>query len=272
MQDRFGMSSYPSSTGGRAPISISPVFLAILAVTVLAGIVIYAMEFDRTLTSIVLIIFVVGGWITSLCLHEFGHAFVAYTGGDHGVVGKGYLTLNPLRYTHGLLSIVFPLVFLAMGGIGLPGGAVYINPGAIKTKAMRSFTSAAGPIATSICAIVLLIPFLTGIYQETLTDHLAFWAGLALLAFLQITALFFNLLPIPGLDGFGILAPYLPEDFMKAVRGLGMFTYLIIFFLFFGGTPISRAFWSGIFLVISLFKLDIGLVDLGLNLFQFWSN
>ncbi len=34
---------------------------------------------------------------------------------------------------------------------------------------------------------------------------------------------------------------------MKAIRGLGMFTYLIIFLLFFGGTPVSRAFWTGIF-------------------------
>ena len=271
MDDRYDLSPYPSPPSSRVPIAISPVFLAIVAVTLLAGYAIYALEFDRTATSILLVLFVVGGWITSLCLHEFGHALVAYAGGDHGVAGKGYLTLNPLRYTNGLLSIVFPLIFLAMGGIGLPGGAVYINPGAIRNKNMRSLTSAAGPIATSICALVLLIPFITGIFDESQVDHLAFWAGLALLAFLQITALFFNLLPIPGLDGFGILAPFLPEDFMKAVRGLGMITYFIIFFLFFGGTPVSQAFWRGIFLVASLVKLDMGLVDLGLRLFQFWN-
>lgn len=271
MDDRYDLSLYPSPPPPRVPIAVSPVFLAIVAVTLLAGYAIYSLEFDRTVASILLVIFVVGGWITSLCLHEFGHAVVAYVGGDHGVAGKGYLTLNPLRYTNGLLSIVFPLIFLAMGGIGLPGGAVYINPGAIRNKNMRSLTSAAGPIATSICAIILLIPFATGISNESQMDHLAFWAGLALLAFLQITALFFNLLPIPGLDGFGILAPFLPEDFMKAVRGLGMVTYFIIFFLFFGGTPVSQTFWRGIFLVVSLVKLDMGLVDLGLRLFQFWN-
>ena len=271
MQDDFDLSTYPSSSPPRVPIAVSPVFLAIVAVTLLAGYAIYALQFDRTVTSILLVLFVVGGWITSLCLHEFGHAVVAYAGGDHGVAGKGYLTLNPLRYTNGLLSIVFPLIFLAMGGIGLPGGAVYINPGAIRNRNMRSLTSAAGPIATSICALVLLIPFATGVFAESQADHLAFWAGLALLSFLQITALFFNLLPIPGLDGFGILAPFLPEDFTRAVRGLGMITYFIIFFLFFGSTPISRAFWNGIFFVISLAKLDIGLVDLGLTLFQFWN-
>jgi len=43
------------------------------------------------------------------------------------VRAKGYLTLDLVRYTHLQYSIVLPLVFLAFGGIGLPGGAVYIN-------------------------------------------------------------------------------------------------------------------------------------------------
>ncbi len=264
--------SYSSSARSKVPITISPVFALIVLVTLSAGYAIYTLEFDQTVTRLFLVAFVVGGWVVSLCLHEFGHALVAYVGGDHGVVAKGYLTLNPFKYTHGLLSIVFPLVFLAMGGIGLPGGAVYINPGAIRSKHMRSLTSAAGPIATTVCAVVLLIPFTIGGFDIQGVDHLAFWSGLALLAFLQITALFFNLLPIPGLDGFGVIAPYLPEQFMKGVRSLGMLTYFIIFFLFFGGTPVSRTFWTGIFFVIRLVGLDFSLIDLGLRQFQFWAN
>ena len=63
----------------------------------------------------------------SLCLHEFGHAIVAYHCGDRTVRDKGYLTLDPLRYTDLQYSILFPLLIMALGGIGLPGGAVYIN-------------------------------------------------------------------------------------------------------------------------------------------------
>ena len=40
------------------------------------------------------------GWIFSLCLHEFSHSLVAYYGGDTTVREKGYLTFNPLKYTH----------------------------------------------------------------------------------------------------------------------------------------------------------------------------
>ncbi|WP_233220817.1 hypothetical protein [Chlorogloea sp. CCALA 695] len=45
-------------------------------------------------------IFVCVGWILSVCLHEFDHAIVAYWGGDTSVKDKGYLTLNPLKYTN----------------------------------------------------------------------------------------------------------------------------------------------------------------------------
>ena len=271
-EEHFATTRYPSSPFRGAPIRVSPVFGLIVLVTLVAGYGTYTRDLRDVVTRLFLIVFVLGGWVVSLCLHEFGHALVAYIGGDQGVAGKGYLTLNPFKYTHSVFSIVFPLIFLAMGGIGLPGGAVYINPGAIRSKYLRSLTSAAGPIATMACAAILLIPFATGIFEDGQTQHLAFWAGLALLAFLQITALFFNLLPIPGLDGFGILAPFLPQEFLKGVRSLGMFTYLVIFLLFFGGTPVSRTFWKAIFYVASLVNLDFFLVDLGLRLFQFWSN
>ena len=52
------------------------------------------------------------GWIFSLCLHEFSHAIVAYSGGDYTVREKGYLSFNPLKYTHPIFSIVLPIIFL----------------------------------------------------------------------------------------------------------------------------------------------------------------
>src|SRR5204863_7320161 len=94
-------------------------------------------------------------WIFSVCLHEFGHAIVAYYGGDYTVREKGYLTFNPLKYTHPLFSIVLPLLFLVMGGIGLPGGAVYIERCRIRNRFILSAVSLAGPLANLLVAIVL---------------------------------------------------------------------------------------------------------------------
>ena len=73
------------------------------------------MDFPLTFMIVLL------GWIFSLCLHEFSHALVAYYGGDYTVKDKGYLTFNPLKYTHPVFSLLLPLLFLVMGGIGLPG-------------------------------------------------------------------------------------------------------------------------------------------------------
>ena len=69
------------------------------------------------------------GWLVSLCLHEFGHAYTAWKYGDRDVEVRGYLTLNPLKYTNPLLSLGLPVLFIALGGIGLPGGAVYVRTG-----------------------------------------------------------------------------------------------------------------------------------------------
>ena len=73
-------------------------------------------------------------WVFSVCLHEFGHALVAYYGGDYTVRDKGYLTLNPLHYTHPLYSLLLPVLFMMLGGIGLPGGAVYIERDLLRSR------------------------------------------------------------------------------------------------------------------------------------------
>ena len=95
------------------------------------------------------------GWIFSLCLHEFSHALVAYLGGDTTVKDKGYLTFNPLKYTHPVYSLLLPLLFLVMGGIGLPGGAVYIETWRLRSRNWMSVVSLAGPTANLILAIIL---------------------------------------------------------------------------------------------------------------------
>src|SRR5690606_13342032 len=135
---------------------VSPVFLGLVAAMAASGAWLY---FQEDAHPIVVFIFVTIGWIISLALHEFGHAVTAYWGGDHSVEERGYLTLNPLKYTHPLLSIIMPVIFLLLGGIGLPGGAVYVNLGAIRSRWMQSTVSVAGPAANAIFAVLLAIPF-----------------------------------------------------------------------------------------------------------------
>ncbi len=245
---------------------ISPVFLLIIGICLFSA---YPLWNGTGLSGIWSFIFIVSGWIISLSLHEFGHAFTAFRFGDLSVAEKGYLTLNPVKYTNLLMSIGLPVIFLMMGGIGFPGGAVYINMAAIKTDKEKSLISAAGPIATLIFALILIFPFFFNLADLSL--HRPFWAAVSLLAFLQISALFLNLLPIPGLDGYGIFEPFIKSDLKEKLNKASGLIFLAIFFLLFNDTPVSQAFWISIAFAARLFGIDFDLVREGYQTFTFWS-
>jgi len=208
---------------------------------------------------------VLAGWLVSLCLHEFGHAIVAYRCGDRSVRAKGYLTLDLLRYTHLQYSIVLPLAFLALGGIGLPGGAVYINKRALRGRLHRTLVSAGGPVATLAVFLALLAILIAG---RGLID-MPLQAALAFLAFLQLTALVFNLLPVPGLDGWGVLDPWLPSKLRELGRrwaGIAPFVLVVLLLV----PPVSRAFWDGVYALSRSTGLDVWAICQGRGLFEFW--
>ncbi len=186
-----------------------------------------------------LAIAVLSGWIATVCLHEFGHAIVAYYGGDTTVKDKGYLTLNPLKYTDVGYSLVMPVVFLVMGGVALPGAAVYINTSLLRSRAWKSAVSAAGPLATALVAIALSVPFQLGWATEGWG-----WNALALLTTYQVAGLFFNLLPVPSFDGFGIIEPWLPKEVQHATQRWGRYGYLVLLALFWTVPAFSGSFWG----------------------------
>lgn len=271
MDYRESSTLYPVEPPEGAPVRISPVFGGLVGATAVTGYITYVGQLPTVLRTVFFVLFVIGGWMISLALHEFGHALTAYWGGDKSVVHKGYLTLNPLKYTHVTTSVVLPLLYLAMGGIGLPGGAVYINYGAIRSRTKRALVAAAGPAATGVCALLLLLPFITGIASTDALQHREFWSAVALLAFLQVTGFFFNLLPLPSFDGWGIVEILLPESTARRVRGLSGYTFILILVLFMNDTFVSRGFWQWIFLVSRQVNLNFALVSHGLQMFQFWT-
>jgi Zn-dependent protease len=211
-------------------------------------------------------IVVLVGWVFSLCLHEFSHAAVAYAGGDTTVRDKGYLTFNPLKYTHPFYSLVLPLIFLALGGIGLPGGAVYIETWRLRSRAWISAVSLAGPASNLILAIVLGI-----ILSMAPAAGGGIWPGLAFLAFLQVSALVLNLIPLPPFDGFGALEPYLSPDVRgRVAQARGMLPW-VVFFLLWYVPLVNGIFWQVVLTLASGVGVPLQLAQLGLRGFQFWS-
>lgn len=175
-------------------------------------------------------------WIISLCLHEYGHARVAYAGGDDSVVEKGYLTLNPLRYMDPLTSVIIPVIILLIGGIPLPGGAVWIDRSRLRSPQWMSAVSAAGPLANLGLMVVAAIPFWFGIHEMEGFDRQMLVPLLACFAWLMAIAFVINMLPLPGLDGFGIIEPFLPPEVQRFARDFARYTFfLLIAVLIFGG-------------------------------------
>ena len=246
-------------------VRVSPVFAIPAGAMLIGGVGL----FTGVAPGLVLplsILLVVGGWITSLCIHEFGHAFIAYLGGDRSVASAGYLSLNPLKYTHPLLSIALPVVFLLIGGIGLPGGAVYLNERAMRNDRWRSFASAAGPLGNLLFALVIGWPFLVFRGAPSF-GHANFWNALAFLVFLQVSAIVLNLLPIPPFDGFGMIEPWLSIELRIFANRLGMLPMLILFFLLWRGGPISAVFWNLVYTLTNLLNIPENLIYLGQHQF-----
>ena len=246
-------------------VRVSPVFAIPVGAMVVGGVGLWTGAAPG-LTLPLSILLVVGGWVTSLCIHEFGHAFIAFLGGDRSVASAGYLSLNPLKYTHPLLSIALPVVFLLIGGIGLPGGAVYLNEQAIRNDRWRSFASAAGPIGNLLFAVLIGWPFLVFQGAPPFGDA-TFWAALAFLVFLQITAVVLNLIPIPPFDGFGMIAPWLSLELRILANRLGMLPLLLLFFLLWQGGPVSSLFWNGVYGLTNFLNVPQDLISIGQHQF-----
>jgi Zn-dependent protease len=256
-------------TALRSSVRPSPIFLFVLGLFALSGLAVWRYGTDVSHASrFVLFLFVVTGWIVSLCLHEFGHAFFAWRSGDRSVATNGYLTLNPLKYGDITLSFLLPVLFLLLGGIGLPGGAVYIDRGAIRGRLRHSLISAAGPVANLAFAIVLGV-VLTNL--ATSLNHALFWSALAFLAFLQVTAAVLNLLPVPGLDGFGIVEPYLPRHWVAQANRVGGYAFMALLALLWI-PPVNHRFFSVVYHLTDLFGINSDLTTVGHALFQFWQS
>lgn len=209
--------------------------------------------------------FVLIGWVVSLCLHEWGHAVTAWLGGDRSVQERGYLTLNPVRYVNPWMSIVLPLAFLVLGGLGLPGGAVWVNKDALKTNLWRAAVSAAGPFMNLLClgvlaAVIKFVPMSP-----------ALLAGCAMLALLQATAVLLNLLPIPGLDGFGIIETLFPANERAALAPIASFVGLMLLALLFLVPQVAYPIWNVALQICASLGVSSDAIGAGYDQFRFWN-
>jgi Zn-dependent protease len=207
-------------------------------------------------------------WVFSVCLHEYGHAWMAYRGGDTSVEEKGYLEMNPLHYAHPVTSFLLPILFMIAGGIGLPGGAVYINHNLLRSKGWETAVSLAGPAMNAVLVLAVTV-LLRGFLMPHYPGQVATYA-MAFVLQLQISAILFNLIPVPPLDGFQALEPWLPVEWRAAMVPMSRYGLFILFILFWNVAPLNDAFWSCIWGISNFFGVPADLGYEGYRAFRFW--
>ena len=210
------------------------------------------------LISLIILIF-------SSILHEIAHGLVAYRLGDPTAKLLGRITLNPLKHLDPYMSVLMPLIFFfGSGGQFIFGGAkpVPVDPFNLHDgKKDLALVSLAGPLTNVLLAIVgslLIHLFFPG--QGFTEDLYGNFFGTILAEIVQLNLLlaFFNLIPIPPLDGSKVFAMLLPDREAATYMGMGNVGMLILIVLLF--FPIGG---------FSLMGLVYHLINLGLSLLGF---
>jgi len=251
-----------------AGIRLSPVFLVVVALAVAGGYLAWQATAATRTARFGVFLFILAGWVVTVCIHEFAHAFLAWRFGDREVEARGYLTLNPLKYSHPVLSILLPVLFIAIGGIGLPGGAVYLHPHRFRSNAQRALVALSGPAVNVAVAVLLLVLVRSlGVHSE----HGLFWYAVAGLALLQVMASVLNLLPVPGLDGYGAIEPYLDPNFQRSAEQFKPFGMLVVFALL-QLQSVNEAFFRLIYRLFEVSGLSSAVGQVGLDLLMFWKS
>ena len=150
------------------------------------------------------------GLVILLTFHEFGHAWMAWKCGDDTAKSQGRCSLNPLVHIEVIGTVVLPLlmIFLSMSGSGVARFLVgWAKPVPVNVSNLRNprwddiLVSMAGPWMNLFLAIVLVGLARAGLMAEA-ESAARFCMDMARLSLLLC---FFNLIPIPPLDGSHVL-------------------------------------------------------------------
>jgi len=178
----------------------------------------------------------------SIILHEFCHGYVAYLNGDETAKMMGRLTFNPLPHIDPFGTILLPVMLLiATGGRFAIGMAkpVPINPFNFRDYDRGMLTvGLAGPVSNMALGTVLAL--LSRFFGGGLVGSVLIFG-----AIINFILAFFNLIPIPPLDGSRVLSFFLPRDIRQRYEQIERYgIVLVIIFVFIGGLtwlfPLSR--------------------------------
>lgn len=192
---------------------------------------------------IVLMVMSLAVVIFSSILHECAHGYVAYRLGDPTAKNAGRLTLNPAAHLDPFGSVVLPLLMAFMGGpIFAYAKPVPYNPYNLRNRRVGEVLVAlAGPCCNILQALVGALLFALVLRVMPLgallsTSSALAWVARFLIVFVQVNLVlaFFNLIPLPPLDGSKVISLFLSDralDKYYQVQRYSMVILLVVLYV-----------------------------------------
>lgn len=206
--------------------------------------------------------------IVGLCVHESAHALAAWALGDKTARSRGRVSLNPLAHIDPFGTVLLPLIMIVLGGpVFAFAKPVPVYLGNLKhPKRDEVIVSLAGPISNIILAVAFAL-LLHGVAGLSFTPGTA-QALYAAATFLQLAVLcnlslaFFNLIPLPPLDGSSLIVPFLSGRALDTYYQIQRYAMPILIIVLYLVPQVLRIDLVGIyfnFTVYPLFDLLTGL-------------
>jgi Zn-dependent protease len=174
--------------------------------------------------------------IPAIILHEVSHGYVAYMLGDPTAKNAGRLTLNPIAHVDLWGTILLPgMMLLLSGGTMAIGYAkpVPINPNLMTRSGYRTgmlLTGAAGPITNVLLASASAVIFRVMV-MLALPEVVLYIFGY--FALINLVLAFFNLIPIPPLDGSRVVQWFLKGEALRLYNSIERYGFVILLAIIF---------------------------------------
>lgn len=177
----------------------------------------------------------------AITLHEAAHAWVAFRLGDTTAKALGRVSFNPLHHIDLIGTILVPIVVLVLSNFNYVFG--WAKPVPIRASQLRNprrdlaLATAAGPFSNLLMAILWAAIFKAGLSIDPRTSTVGLFILLTARAgiIINLLLLFFNLIPIPPLDGSKIVASLLPIRQAMQYEKLEPYGFYILLALLFTG-------------------------------------
>lgn len=208
--------------------------------------------------------------LLAISAHEAGHAWMSYKFGDDTAYMLGRVTLNPVKHTDPIGTLLIPIVAFVLGAVGGALGSIPLigwgKPTPVNPRNWRNYklanvmVSGAGVMANLILLIIGIVAakvmlgqgFTLREFFGTSSNPLAIFVGD--LMFLNMSLFVFNLLPFPPLDGSKILSTFLPDSFQPVIEMLEQYGYLILMVFIYLGVLriIITPFYYGLIYILAM--------------------